>query len=479
MPITVRQGDTLSQLAQKHGLPLQEIIRANPQIKDPTLIRPGENINLPGEKTLTPLPEKTLESTDKELPETPQSGLMRFSSALNEAVELARSKRRKFERELLGKEIDPGVFKASDFASILENLDQRSRQFTDPLTESALDVFEQSQQGNTFEQRTIEGGGILELELSPAGQVVNQRVIRDPSGVGGAGAGGAGGAGGSLDQSSLNLEQRVDFNAIFATIPTRMRDSNDDRAIMTDAIIRMMNSGMDRFQIMDVLAGFKVDDPTPLSENLRFAMARSEFPKEQYSEIARLINNGRYEDAIVKVENNALAAVDNKLADSKATNAVVEQGSRALRLLENVDTGDLGAFDGRKFEIKKGFFSSSGDIQAAQRFSAAVAAMVQEFRRNNIGTAATENETRFLEPLVASLKDQPELAEVKIEEFVNNLMMLHNASRRTVGLPEVTAEQVSDVSRRLPLYGSTSQGSGVDFGGLPENDGSSDPLGLF
>ena len=45
---TVAAGDNLSEIAQAHGMSLQEIESSNPQIQNFDLIHPGEVINLPG-----------------------------------------------------------------------------------------------------------------------------------------------------------------------------------------------------------------------------------------------------------------------------------------------------------------------------------------------------------------------------------------------------------------------------------------------
>lgn len=45
---TVRPGDTLWDLARQHGVSLQALIAANPQIANPDLIHPGQSIHLPG-----------------------------------------------------------------------------------------------------------------------------------------------------------------------------------------------------------------------------------------------------------------------------------------------------------------------------------------------------------------------------------------------------------------------------------------------
>ncbi|MGH3913513.1 MAG: LysM peptidoglycan-binding domain-containing protein [Pseudonocardiaceae bacterium] len=43
----VQRGDTLSEIAERFGVTLQNLIRANPQIPNPDLIHPGEVINIP------------------------------------------------------------------------------------------------------------------------------------------------------------------------------------------------------------------------------------------------------------------------------------------------------------------------------------------------------------------------------------------------------------------------------------------------
>jgi LysM repeat protein len=46
--VTVRNGDTLSGIAARHGVSLGELLSANPQIRNPDLIYPGQAVHLPG-----------------------------------------------------------------------------------------------------------------------------------------------------------------------------------------------------------------------------------------------------------------------------------------------------------------------------------------------------------------------------------------------------------------------------------------------
>jgi LysM repeat protein len=46
--VTVRRGDSMSAIAQRHGVSLQDLIAANPQVRDPNQIRVGQELRLPG-----------------------------------------------------------------------------------------------------------------------------------------------------------------------------------------------------------------------------------------------------------------------------------------------------------------------------------------------------------------------------------------------------------------------------------------------
>ena len=53
---TVRSGDTLSAIAASNGVSLSSLIAANPQIRDPDLIHPGQQVRIPGGGSTPPAP---------------------------------------------------------------------------------------------------------------------------------------------------------------------------------------------------------------------------------------------------------------------------------------------------------------------------------------------------------------------------------------------------------------------------------------
>lgn len=50
MPITVKSGDTMWGISKRLGVSLDELVKANPQVKNPNLIYPGQQLNVPGSR---------------------------------------------------------------------------------------------------------------------------------------------------------------------------------------------------------------------------------------------------------------------------------------------------------------------------------------------------------------------------------------------------------------------------------------------
>ncbi|MFF2020141.1 LysM peptidoglycan-binding domain-containing protein [Paenibacillus sp. NPDC058177] len=53
---TVKQGDTLWKLSKAWGVPLKDVVDANPQLKNPNALLIGEVVNIPKKETVSPLP---------------------------------------------------------------------------------------------------------------------------------------------------------------------------------------------------------------------------------------------------------------------------------------------------------------------------------------------------------------------------------------------------------------------------------------
>ena len=128
-------------------------------------------------ETANTLPQTSTPTTPPVVEQT-GNNILDFAATLSTVNDLARSKRQKLVLNKFGKAFPQGSLIASDFNPILSGL-ERSAQGT--LGET-LDIFNQmggtsgEGGGNTFERRSV-GGNVVEYEVNPQGQVVDQRVI--------------------------------------------------------------------------------------------------------------------------------------------------------------------------------------------------------------------------------------------------------------------------------------------------------------
>ncbi|SEB44881.1 CAP domain-containing protein [Paenibacillus sp. GP183] len=86
---TVKSSDTMSLIANRNGISLSSLIKANPQISNPNNIWPGLVLNIPGASYSPPSPPKSTGST------TPKStgSTISVSSYANQVVSLVNKER--------------------------------------------------------------------------------------------------------------------------------------------------------------------------------------------------------------------------------------------------------------------------------------------------------------------------------------------------------------------------------------------------
>src|SRR3990167_2693680 len=109
----------------------------------------GDLSSLP---SLTPSPEKTL-------PESSPSNLLSFKDVLSKATDLAREKRNALSLSFMSSAAPSGTMAASDFNSILGNMNTASEKFTTDLTSGVLKGTQ-----SKFELRNV-GNDLMEFEL--------------------------------------------------------------------------------------------------------------------------------------------------------------------------------------------------------------------------------------------------------------------------------------------------------------------------
>ena len=263
---------------------------------------------------------------------------------------------------------------------------------------------------------------------------------------------------GSLDTAS-RFQGFTDEQIALNQIPPTLRNSEIELNRFIEGIQAGLAEGKTPFEIADTLIGFSIENKEnkPFADRLKehlFVADAGSIQNNDFAQLARLINAGNRTGAIIKIENILLQNVDDKLKENRFANQIISKINKAIKIANELDPGKLGVFDAslNKVTIKSPLFASSVEKQKSQRLASILTEIFSQFRKERGGTALTDTEARFLDPVIATLNDQPETLNTKLDEFKNLVLQGHNSTREQVGLPRVDENQILDVKDRIRLY---------------------------
>ena len=243
-----------------------------------------------------------------------------------------------------------------------------------------------------------------------------------------------------------------------------------------------MEQGKSELEIMDDVLGFKVERNQALSENLRNTLlsvaGEDGLAGFDMLGLARLINNGSDAQAVQRVEqivyDRAKQVESESYIGEFSAKYAVEKGKKVRALIDSMNAEGA--------DVKSGFLgigqtSTEAPIgvvkgtmenwlgrfrgEDATALRSTITNMVAEMRNRLSGTAVTDSEAAFLEPLIPSLSDSPANFIKKLEQLESDPLLRLNTIRTSFNLPTLTDKTLLDNQARVGLY---SKG---------------DPMGLF
>lgn len=230
--------------------------------------------------------------------------------------------------------------------------------------------------------------------------------------------------------------------------------SDADREIIDERIAYFRDSGLSEQQILDVFSGWSADVSTPFNNSFRDIILATQETQEGVSQnltpLGSLLARGKYEIAMNRVENSALETVKDE--DGYLGKITTENYTRKIDRIKKL-LKEGGAWDGVG-PLEGSFQNIVRRIKGkdATRIKGELSALYSDFRRENAGTAVTENELVFLDPLFASVTDTKGNFLEKLDVFQRSLLDRHNSTRRAATLPEVRVVDILDPNERLRLY---------------------------
>lgn len=270
---------------------------------------------------------------------------------------------------------------------------------------------------------------------------------------------GGGGTGGGISigkGASNDVEEQIIRTRLFSKLMNVLNKgtlSETDREIIDTRISQFRAAGMGEQEIMDKLSGFAVGVETPYNQKFRdLTIANTNTLDEQtqlMGKVSMLINSGNYQTAMQTLErvamDNARKTDPDNYMGQATTDTILKRTQRIKELLGKA--GIVGPVQGNFQNLLRQVKGPD-----ATKIKAELTQLYSQFRQKNAGVNVTDSELRFLDPLFADIGDTKGNFLVKLNTFEQGVVDQHNSTRRSVGLPEISATNAVNPTARLSLY---------------------------
>jgi hypothetical protein len=318
-----------------------------------------------------------------------------------------------------------------------------------------------------------------QVRFDSSGNVIATGGGVSPSAAGGSASSGGFVSSGNVISSDGRLEFNLnevpeDANLLTVQIGPKIyggRISNDESKRIEDLANKGIAAGQTTAEIMDAILGYTPSKNKAFANSLRDVLLTATNQQDGLADfdmvgLARLIENDDLDGAIRKVEATVMRQArkdDPSLNMSESTARVAAQQTSDLNeflhdLIE--DPSDKKLFGADEFEelpigvIEGTFENWLGRFreEESSQIKTRITELVAKMRNDLLGSAVTETEEKFIEPMIPKLSDRPDVFMDKLTRLSTTPLLKLNQTRDIYGLPTLSTSQLLDVNQRVPLY---------------------------
>lgn len=245
---------------------------------------------------------------------------------------------------------------------------------------------------------------------------------------------------------------------LFTSLKNQMfgkNSSDKEAAMLTGMIANLRDLGLGSQEIINQLTGFTPQVETPYNNMFaNIVRANTDDPADISSHLqslSSLLDAKDYKRAMQKVENIGMknaASLDPDGYMGDTTAKTMLENARDLKDAIASAESYIGPFSGTYQQLLGKL--KSGE---AAKLKAKIVTLTAQFRNQLSGTAVTDSEKKFLEPLIADLQDTEVNFKAKLDELERGTLNKYNKTRETGALPVVSIQEALYPARRLGLYG--------------------------
>lgn len=239
-----------------------------------------------------------------------------------------------------------------------------------------------------------------------------------------------------------------------SVLPTQLRNSDAEREYYQTGIKQGLEAGMDPYEIADVLMGYNVQNKDALSDNIRTIIGQSELSPSEIAQVARELNNGNKSGALLKAENGVMRRAKKEVDGFTSENVVKNAFERSNELQTYLN--GLSEKQVRKLigNVKGTIEDNLGKLRRSEAtiIKSQITQLTAKMRNQLLGSAVTPSEEKYLEPLIPSIGDKPDVFMSKLQRLANEPLRELNSIRTTYGLIPLDFESLNDKNIRVEDY---------------------------
>ncbi len=272
-------------------------------------------------------------------------------------------------------------------------------------------------------------------------------------------------------QAQQSAKNFIDEQQILSVIPPTLRNSEKEGQRYILGIQTLLSQGYTPYQARSSMLGWNAPE-SEISNSLLDKAINFGTDKISFTGISTALGQGKIADAIKATENNILTAYvkenkDGAMNENTAKTAV-RQADDITRYIQQLQaSGERIPVGNLSINAYLGKFKSATAQTIARKATTAIA----EMRNRLLGTATTESEKQFLQPIIPSLDDTMANFADKVTGLQTEPLNRYNETRESAGLPRISRNQLDDIASRAGLYGSSStKGATKSSGGKSQWD---------
>jgi len=252
--------------------------------------------------------------------------------------------------------------------------------------------------------------------------------------------------------TSSDVELKKKQNFVLSQLPTKIKDSDEEKVAIREFVALMDKEWLDKFAIADIYQWFEIDENNIFGKNIR-NLIWTTWSRDDMWEIWRSITKWVNNQALNTIYLNAWQKSKLLNGEDHVSESFTKVANNQVnKVLDFMD--EKGLKDGvwvAEWTFEK-FIWSKFRWSEGQKVLTEILNITAALSTKMSGTAKTEAELKFISDLLPDIWDSPDNFFIKLNNLKDFPLSQFNAQMTQFGLPELNDNTLIDKSARVSVF---------------------------